>query len=217
MARCLRGNGAHIDDHRLSMDPCQRTIWRQHDGFQGAVIRDTGDDDFASGSQLSGRLGRSRPKLAHGPCPLCCAIIDRQVIASTQEPGDHMAAHMPHVDKADVQPGMLRSRHCPVPPFLLFARENPWISSDLPYFTPKCTQTMEQSLPTRVWQERGSNIFPGVFLEGPFLFSRFNAGISDGERFCSSQWFCCSKSCQTLSILGLTGYAPHCFHPAFKA
>ena len=28
---------------------------------------------------------------------------------------------------------------------------------------------MEQSLPTKVWQEQGSNIFPGVFLEGPFF------------------------------------------------
>src|SRR6266852_7956953 len=115
----------------------QRAIWCQHDCFQSAVIRDTGDDDFAAGSQLSGRLGRQRPKLAHGPCPLRRAIIDSQVIASTQQPGYHMTSHMPHADKAYVRLGILRSRHYPVPPFLLLARESSYISSDLHYFAPK--------------------------------------------------------------------------------
>jgi hypothetical protein len=54
---------------------------------------------------------------------------------------------------------------------------------------------MEQSLPTKAcsfWQERGSNIFPGVFLSGPFYFQRPMPVSQMGSGFAGSQWLCCS-------------------------
>ena len=54
---------------------------------------------------------------------------------------------------------------------------------------------MEQSLPTKAcsfWQERGSNIFPGVFLSGPFYFQRPMPVSQMGRGFAGSQWLCCS-------------------------
>ena len=186
-SRLLAGDrGGDEVDHRL-----------RH--LEGRVALARGRDAALENAPASaGRTTRLSARASLGPFTSCgpsASPSPCQVIASTQQPGYHMTSHMPHTDKAYIRLGILRSRHYPVPPFPLLARESSNISSDLHYFTPKAypaygTEPSNQGM--LILARAGFQHFPGVFLSGSFYFQRPMPVSQMGSGFAGSQWLCCS-------------------------